>query len=85
MINTTCLIDWAEAYMDSCKERFVEKTYKEKQSIFKRFFKEVDPTMDIKNLNPSITQKYFIKQKQDRTGMPLTKIERICWRDGIGE
>ncbi len=43
--GTVCLIDWAEAYLDNCQERFVTGTYKEKREVFKRFFKEVSPEM----------------------------------------
>jgi len=71
--NTTCLIDWAEAYLDDCKERFVKKTYKEKQSVFKRFFKEVNPEMDVADLSPAVVQAYLLRQKKERSGYASNK------------
>ena len=72
-IVTVSLIDWATNYLDSCKERFVEKTYKEKHSAFKRFFKEVDPHMAVDKLSAAAVQAYFIMQKKERSGYASNK------------
>lgn len=71
--GTICLIDWAEAYLDDSKERYVKKTYKEKQSVFKRFFKEVDPNMAVAELSPGVVQTYLLNQKKARTGYASNK------------
>jgi len=70
---TTCLLDWAEAYMDDCRERYVEKTYDEKRSVFQRFFKEVNPEMDVSDLTIGVVQAYLLKQKKERSGYASNK------------
>jgi integrase len=70
---TTSLIDWANAYLDYCKERYVYKTFDEKKSVFKRFFKEVDADMDVDNLTPGIVSNYLINQKKNRSGVASNK------------
>ncbi len=67
------LFDWAEDYLDYCNERFVKKTYKEKQSAFKRFFKEVDPQMPVDELSAAEVQVYLVKQKRERSGNASNK------------
>jgi hypothetical protein len=50
---TACLNDWAQAYMDVAKARFVPTSYREKRSMFKRFFKEISPALPVANVkNP---------------------------------
>ncbi|WP_320042116.1 hypothetical protein [uncultured Desulfobacter sp.] len=71
--GTVCLIDWATDYLNSCKERFVEKTYKEKHSTFKRFFKEINPHMAVDALSAAAVQAYLIKQKKERSGYASNK------------
>lgn len=72
-IDTICLIEWSTKYLDYSYETYAEKTYKEKQAVFKRFLKEVDPYMPVDELSMSITQSYFIKQKKDRSGHASNK------------
>lgn len=71
--GTVCLIDWAEAYLDNCQERFVEGTYKEKRAVFMRFFKEISPETPVLDLTPSMTQAYLLKQKKERSGYASNK------------
>lgn len=71
--STTCLLDWAEAYLDDSKERYVKKTYEEKQSVFRRFFKKVDPHMEAEGLTPATVQTYLLNQKKERTGYASNK------------
>ncbi len=70
---TTCLIDWAEAYLDYSQERYVEKTFKEKKSAFKVFFKSVKPELDVADLTPGMVQSFLIKQKKERSGYASNK------------
>lgn len=67
------MIDFAEAYLDYCKERFVKKTYEEKQSTFRRFFREVDPETPVEAFTPGMAQEYLIKQKKERSGNASNK------------
>jgi len=71
--DTVCLIDWAEVYLDSCKKRFVKKTYEEKKATFKRFFNEVDPNMSVTKLVPSTSLLYFENQMDKRSGNASNK------------
>jgi hypothetical protein len=40
--DTICLGDWAIKYLDFSKSKFSTKTYKEKVSLFRNFFKFID-------------------------------------------
>jgi len=68
-----CLIDWAEAYLDYSKESYVEKTFKEKKSAFKVFFKAVKPDLDVADLTPGMVQSFLIQQKKERSGYASNK------------
>jgi integrase len=69
----TSLADWAQDYLDNCQALFVEKTYKEKRTVFKRFFQDVDPHMPVEDLTPGIVQTFFVKQKKERSGYASNK------------
>ena len=70
---TTCLADWAKVYLDAAKARFTAKTYDEKRSMFRRFFKEISPTLPVENLKPGDVMKYVVKQMEDRSGYAANK------------
>jgi hypothetical protein len=57
---TVCLIDWAQAYLDVAKARFVPTTYREKRSMFKRFFKKISPALPFANLKPGDVLGYIV-------------------------
>jgi len=65
---TACLGDWAQVYFDVAKVRFTTKTYKEKVSMFKRFFKVINPALPVSELKPGNVLDYIIKQKEARSG-----------------
>ncbi|MFO7557604.1 MAG: tyrosine-type recombinase/integrase [Desulfobacterales bacterium] len=67
-INTVCLIDWAEEYMNNVKVRFSKETYKEKRVVFKRFFKAIDPETSVKDLTPGMVMGYIVQQSKERGG-----------------
>jgi integrase len=84
--NTACLADWAQAYLDDVKAMNVEKTYKEKVSVFKCFFQYIDPTMPVKELTPSQVKAYLNKQKEKRTGNAANKDRKnliAAWNWGM--
>jgi integrase len=68
-----CLNNWAQDYLDVSKVRFSTKTYKEKVSMFKRFFKVIDPKMPVAKLKPGDVLKYVVKQKEERSGYAANK------------
>ncbi|MFA7384209.1 MAG: tyrosine-type recombinase/integrase [Desulfurivibrionaceae bacterium] len=71
--STTCLISWAEAYLDHAKEMFSKKTYEEKQAMFRRFFKRVDPQLNVAELSPAIVLGFLQEQKKSRSGCGANK------------
>ncbi len=84
--GTASLYDWAEAYLDVAKVRFTTKTYKEKVSIFKRFFKVVDPEMAVSDLKPADALAYIVKQKEERSGYAANKDRKnlvAAWNWGM--
>ncbi len=83
---TVCLNDWAQNYLDVTNARFSTKTYKEKVSMFKRFFKVIDPAMPIAKLKPGDVLKYVVKQKEERTGNAANKDRKnlvAAWNWGM--
>ncbi|MCB2167435.1 MAG: tyrosine-type recombinase/integrase [Deltaproteobacteria bacterium] len=83
---TACLGDWAQAYLDVARVRFSVKTYKEKVSMFKRFFKVVNPSMAVSALKPAHVLDYIIKQKEVRSGYAANKDRKnlvAAWNWGI--
>ena len=72
-IATVCLGDWAQAYLDYAKARYVVKTYKEKRALFLSFFKEISSTLPVGNLKPGDVLKYIVKQMEVRSGYSANK------------
>ena len=54
MIATACLLDFANAYLDMAKERFVKKTHNEKKMEFRYLFKTISPTIRPENPTPAM-------------------------------
>ncbi len=71
--NMIYLAQWAEQYLDFCQMRFVAKTYDEKKSTFRRFFKEVDATLPVTDLNMTMTLKFLQNQFKNRSGYGANK------------
>jgi len=72
-IDTVCLGDWAERYLDVAKARFSDKTYDEKRSMFRRFFGELDPATSVLELKPSKVMAFIVNQKEARSGYAANK------------
>jgi integrase len=84
--DTICLGDWAQEYLDFGQEQFVPASYKEKQSMFKRFFKEVSPTLPVANLKSGDVLKYIGNQKKVRSGYAANKDRKnlvAAWNWGM--
>lgn len=71
--DTVCLIDWSQAYLDHAKSMFAEKTYREKRSMFRTFFKHIDPTLPVSELTSAMVMDYLLKQKEQRSGYSANK------------
>ena len=83
---TICLIDWAQAYLDTAKARFSNKTYDEKRSMFRRFFKKVSPALSVSDLELADVMAYIIEQKEERSGNAANKDRKnlvAAWNWGM--
>ncbi|MEW5735015.1 MAG: site-specific integrase [Thermodesulfobacteriota bacterium] len=78
--------EWAQAYMDYAASRFSPKTYGEKQTMFRRFFQEVDPALPVTQLTPAKVLSYVRKQKEERSGNGANKDRKnlvAAWNWGM--
>lgn len=85
-IGTVCLSDWAESYLDYAQVRFTDKTYSEKKSMFRRFFKEIDPAQPVSDLNRANVLDYVINQSKKRSGYAANKDRKnlvAAWHWGM--
>ena len=83
---TVCLGDWAQAYMNFAKARFVHKTYDEKRSMFRRFFQQIAPDLPVVELTPAKVLAYIIKQEEIRSGYAANKDRKnlvAAWNWGM--
>jgi integrase len=80
------LNDWAQSYLDFAKTSFSTKTYKEKWSMFRRLFKEIDPMISVTKLKPAAVLAYIVKQKEVRSGNAANKDRKnmvAAWNWGM--
>ena len=85
-IDTVCLGDWALTYLDVSKSRFSDKTYDEKRSMFRRFFREIDPASPVLELKPSKVMAFIVNQKEARSGYAANKDRKnlvAAWNWGM--
>ncbi len=85
-IDMICLGDWAQAYLDYAKAKFVHKTYDEKRSVFRRFFKEIKPVKSVSELNHAKVLPYIIMQSKERSGYGANKDRKnllAAWNWGM--
>ena len=66
--STVCLIDWVTRYLQLAEAKFTHDTFKEKRSIFKRFFLFIDPAIAVNNLHCGQVISYFENQYKLRGG-----------------
>ncbi len=84
--DTTCLGDWAQAYLDYAESKFAEKTYMEKRLTFQKLFQAVDPALPVRQLIPATVLKHIQAQKEERTGNAANKDRKnlvAAWNWGI--
>ncbi|MFO7667919.1 MAG: site-specific integrase [Desulfobacterales bacterium] len=80
------LFDWSQDYLDFAKAQFASITYNEKKAMFKRFFKEIEPTLPVSELTLGHIQVYITKQKQERSGYAANKDRKnlvAAWNWGM--
>lgn len=84
--RTISLADWATAYLSYAKDKFAFKTYDEKQRVFKLFFQDVDPRLEISLLKPRMVLDHLTKHEQTQSGNKANKSRknlRAAWQWGI--
>ncbi len=84
--NTVCMGDWAQNYMNYAKVKFAEKTYEEKKAVFKRFFKDVEPSLPVSDLKPARVLTFLQNQMENRSGYGANKDRKnlvAAWNWGM--
>jgi len=82
----TCLVDWAQSYLDYAKEKFSSKTYMEKRSAFKVFFQDVNPVLPVDQLTPAEVLNFILSQAKKRSGNAANKDRKnliAAWNWGV--
>jgi len=72
--------------MDFSRSSFAIKTGAEKKSLFKRFFKAVDPATPVSQLKPGSVMKFITDQKDNRSGYAANKDRKnlvAAWNWGM--
>ncbi len=65
--------EWATDYLDYFREHGREATYKEKQAVFRHFFKTFDKDMPVRSLTKKDVLRYMTVQHKIRTGNAVNK------------
>ena len=85
-LESLTLLEWATKYLEYSKAKFVEKTFDEKKTIFKRFFKSIDPQLTVDKIKPVQVLNYLRKQATNRSGYAANKERKnllAAWNWGI--
>jgi integrase len=80
------LLDWATKYLEFSKVKFTVKTFDEKKSAFKGFFKQVNPSTSVEDLKPVVVLNYLRAQASKRSGYAANKERKnllAAWNWGI--
>ena len=80
------LIEWATKYLEYSKVKFTVKTFDEKKSAFKGFFKQVNPSTSVEDLKPVVVLNYLRAQASKRSGYAANKERKnllAAWNWGI--
>lgn len=82
---TISLLDFATRYLDYSQTKYVLKTYKEKQSAFRSFFRSVSPDKPVSDLTKSEVLEHFSALSKARSGNAVNKDRKnliAAWRWG---
>lgn len=84
--NSLTLLEWATKYLEYSKVKFTAKTFDEKRSIFKGFFKQIGPSTPVDSLRPVQVLNYLRIQATKRSGYAANKERKnllAAWNWGI--
>jgi len=85
-LESLTLLEWATKYLEFAKVKFTAKTFDEKRSIFRRFFKQVAPSLSVESLRPVQVLNYLRMQATKRSGYAANKERKnllAAWNWGI--
>jgi integrase len=85
-LESLTLLEWATKYLEYSKVKFTIKTFDEKKSAFRGFFKQVDPSLPVDELKPVQVLNYLRAQATKRTGYAANKERKnllAAWNWGI--
>jgi integrase len=71
--NTVSLLEWSEKYLDFCKDRMTERTFREKHLTFKRFLKGLEPDSPVNIITPELALNKLKKRAEENTGYAANK------------
>ncbi len=80
------LIEWATKYLEYSKVKFTAKTFDEKRTVFRGFFKEINPSLAVDDLKPLQVLNYLRTQATKRSGYAANKERKNLlagWNWGI--
>jgi len=80
------LIEWATKYLEYSKVKFSAYTFDEKKAAFRRFFKQVNPSLPVESLKPVAVLNYLRMQATKRSGYAANKERKnllAAWNWGI--
>ena len=83
--SSVSLIQWADEYLDF-SQKFCQKTFVEKQTLFREFFRVVDSTLLVTELTPRHVLGYLKIQFETRKGNAANKDRKnliAAWNWGI--
>lgn len=67
------ILSWSDEYLDFAKDRFSEKTYKEKKAAFGLLLKKFCPYHAVSDLEPADGMAYLQRQQKSRSGHAANK------------
>ncbi|WP_457570718.1 tyrosine-type recombinase/integrase [Desulfovulcanus sp.] len=72
-ISTVCLLEWSEKYLDFCKDRMTDRTFREKHLTFKRFLEGLEPDSPVDIITPELALNKLRKRAEKNTGYAANK------------
>lgn len=65
--------EWATAYLNESKRRFVRKTYLEKRDTYKRLFRNLPPNTAVEEITPGTALAHLQHEYDERSGYAANK------------
>ena len=72
-INTVCLLQWCNEYLDYCQSRMTPRVWQEKKDAFTRFFEGLSPEMPVSEITPKLALDKLRQLSKTRSGYSVNK------------